>query len=282
MMTTLEEVKKFNLQNKYRVIGGVPNNPITIQEKLRWLNIYDIPWSDEYNMPLKSVCADKILLHNYSYNTIGDDICIPIIDVYNNANEIDFQNLPNKFVIKCNHGSGMNIICKDKNKLNIISVKNQLNSWLKQDYTFRNGFESHYHWIDRKVYVEEYMSDTNADKLTDYKFYCMNGEPQFIHVIDDRYSGHMHFTFYDLEFNKLTLEQTNHPRSNYVLGKPSELESMIELARELSKPFKFARVDLYEINSTIYLGEITFVPDVGVFHYRNKDDEVRIGNLLSI
>ena len=282
METTLDEVKKFNLANKKKVIGGVPENPVTIQEKLRYLNIYDIPWSKEYNMPLKSVCADKILLHNYSYNTIGYDICIPIIGVYDNANDIDFNELPNQFVIKCNHGSGMNIICKDKSKLNIHQTVTKLNAWLKQDYTFRNGFESHYHWIDRKIYIEKYMSDTNSDKLTDYKFYCMNGEPKFIHVIDDRYSGNMHFTFYDLNFNKMSLEQTNHPRSNDVARKPKCLDIMIELARELSKPFKFARVDLYEIDDAIYLGEITFVPDVGIFHYRNKIDEISVGNLLKI
>ena len=282
MKTTLEQAKKFNLDNIRKVAGGVPSNPRTIQEKLRWLNIYDIPWSEKYSMPLKSVCADKVLLHEYSKDVLGKDICVPIIKTYNSTSEINWNELPNKFVIKCNHGSGMNVIVKDKSKLNITDAKNKLNAWLKQDYAFRNGFESHYHWIDRKISVEQFMDDGTPNCLTDYKFYCMNGEPKFIHVINDRFTNNMHFSFYDLDFNKMALEQTNHPKSVGVAKKPGHLNEMIEIARKLSKPFKFVRVDLYEIGGVVYLGELTYVPDVGVFHYKHKEDELTIGALLKL
>ena len=273
-----EDVLVFNINNKGKMVGGYTDNPKTIQEKLRWLNINDIPWSNKRNIPLKSVCSDKILLREYCTDKIGKDLCVPIIKIYEKPEDINFNELPKKFVIKTNHNSGGNIICKDKDTLDKKETLYKLNTWLKQDYTFRNGFESHYHWIERKCFSEKFM----GENLIDYKFWCFNGEPQFIHVVDDRYSGFMHFNFYDINFNKMSLEQTNHPASDYLIQKPTRLNDMIEYARILSKEFKFVRVDFYEINNNIYLGELTFVPDVAVFRYKNHNDDIKIGNMLKL
>ena len=145
------------------------DNPQTIQDKLCWLNIYD-------TNPLKVKCADKIKIHDYCKDVLGEDICVPIIKVYNNVSEINWDELPNQFVMKCNHGSGMNIICTDKSKLNKVDAINKLNRWMKDDFAFRNGFEAHYHDIQHKIFVEEYKNDGNKD-LIDYKFLCFNGNP---------------------------------------------------------------------------------------------------------
>ena len=273
-----EDVLVFNINNKGKMVGGYTDNPKTIQEKLRWLNINDIPWSNKRNIPLKSVCSDKILLREYCTDKIGKDLCVPIIKIYEKPEDINFNELPKKFVIKTNHNSGGNIICKDKDTLDKKETLSKLNTWLKQDYTFRNGFESHYHWIERKCFSEKFM----GENLIDYKFWCFNGEPQFILVVDDRYSGFMHFNFYDINFNKMSLEQTNHPASNYLIQKPTRLNDMIEYARILSKEFKFVSVDFYEINNNIYLGELTFVPGVAVFRYKNHNDDIKIGNMLKL
>lgn len=250
-------------------------SPKTIQDKLVWLNIYD-------TNPLKTKCADKILLRDYCKEILGENLCIPILKIYNSSNEINFNELPNQFVIKCNHGSGMNIIVKDKSKLDINKTKKQLDLWMKCDFAFKNGFEAHYHDIKHKIFIEEYKKDL-SNGLVDYKFWCFNGEPGFIHVVNDRFSSKMHFNFYSVDgFKKMKLEQTNHPVSKEVIKAPSKLKEMVEYARKLSKPFKFVRVDFYEIDGKIYLGELTFTPDACVFKYKNKNDNIMVGNLLKI
>lgn len=252
------------------------DNPTTIQDKLNWLNIYD-------PMLLKSKCADKVLLHEYSKETLGEDICVPIYGSWDKTKDIEWDKLPNKFALKCNHGSGMNIICKDKNKFNKIDAIKKLDRWLSIDYAFfHGGCESHYHDIKRKVFAEKYIGNENGKCPTDYKFWCFNGEPKFIHVVHDRFSSIMHFDFYDLDFNKIDLEQTNHPKSNIKLPTPKALDKMIEFSKKLSKPFKFVRCDFYEIDDEPILGEMTFVPDMGIFKYKDTNDNKRIGDMLKV
>ena len=122
------------------------NNPKTIQDKLSWLNIYDIN-------PLKTKCADKIKLHEYCKDILGEDICIPIIKIYDRVDDIIWDELPEKFVIKCNHGSGMNIICRNKNNFDKLNAIDKLSKWMKDDFAFRNGFEAHYHDIQHKICI---------------------------------------------------------------------------------------------------------------------------------
>lgn len=270
------EEKEIIAFGKTRNININLQNPVTIQDKINWLKIHD-------NTPLKTRCADKILLHDYCVEKLGQDMCIPIIKVYNNADEINWDELPNSFAIKCNHGSGMNIIVKDKATLDKDLAIKKLKNWLKIDFSKVAGSELQYKNIKRKIFVEEYKSDSEQkNSLTDYKFWCFNGVPKFIHVVDDRYSGKMHFNFYDTKFNKMDLEQTNHPVSDHLIPAPKNLNKMIEYAKILSKDFIFARIDFYEINEKLYLGEITFTPDSGMFKYKNPEDNIRIGNMLDI
>ena len=144
-------------------------NPKTFTEKIQWLKIYDSTFEKTY-------CADKITVREFVKNKLGNDICIPILKVYNNSNEIKLDELPNKFVLKCNHGSAMNIVVTDKSKINLINVKKQLNKWMNYDYAELGG-EAHYKLIPHKIFAEKYVPN-----LEDVKFFCFNGKVKFIQI----------------------------------------------------------------------------------------------------
>ena len=250
-------------------------NPKTIQDKLAWLNIYDTD-------PLKTKCADKIKVHEYCKEVLGEDICVPIIKIYNNVAEINWDELPQQFAIKCNHGSGMNIIVKDKSKLNIQDAKNKLSRWMKDDFAFRNGFEAHYHDIEHKIFVEEYK-ENDEQGLLDYKFICFNGEPVYMQIFGDRFGPTRHMNYYDMNFELVDLERKDFRRNlSADYKEPKNFSRMKEYAKKLSKHFKFVRVDFYEIDGKIYLGELTFTPGAMAFKYKNDEDNVKVGNLLKI
>ena len=248
------------------------DNPKTIQDKINWLKIYD-------STPLKTKCADKIQLHDYCKEKLGKDICVPIIAVYDKVDDIEWNKLPERFVIKCNHGSGMNIIVKDKNTLNIDDAKRKLTQWMNTDFAFRVGYEMHYHDIPRKIFVEEYKEDEKQTKsLFDYKFWCFNGEPKFM-TINNGY-GHGEMLYYDMSFNKIDIVRFDFSVAHTNFEKPKNFNLMVEYSKKLSKDFKLVRVDFYEVNDKLYLGELTFTPGAGFFRYRNQNDDKKIGDML--
>lgn len=244
-------------------------NPVTIQDKLCWLNIYE-------PMKLKTKCADKLLLHEYCKEKLGVDLCVPVIKVYNNTSEINWDELPDKFVIKCNHGSGMNIIVKDKSKLDRNGSISLLNKWMNTDFSMVNGFEAHYHDIDRKIFVEEYMNDGH-DTLHDYKFWCFNGNPK-LYTINDG-NGHGDIMYYKMDDTEYNLYGVKN-RNDY--NKPHMFDLMVSISKQLSDKFKFVRVDFYEIDGKVYLGELTFTPGAMSFKYKNHNDHINVGNLLEL
>ena len=243
------------------------DNPQTIQDKLCWLNIYD-------TNHLKVKCADKIKLHEYCKDVLGEDICVPIIKVYNNVSEINWDELPNQFVMKCNHGSGMNIICTDKSKLNKVDAINKLNRWMKDDFAFRNGFEAHYHDITPKIYVETILG--NGD-IMDYKFWCFNGEPKLWTINNG--NGHGDIMYYYMDGSKCNLYCV---KDNESYQKPRRFQEMVNYANLLSNRFKFVRVDFYEIDGRVFLGELTFTPGAMAFKYKNDNDNIKVGSLLKL
>lgn len=274
MPYSIDTKKYINKMTSYLKSGKVKvdvnlNNPKTIQDKLAWLNIYDIN-------PLKVKCADKLGVKEYSKEVLGEDICIKTIKVYNNTKSINWNELPNQFVIKCNHGSGMNIIVKDKSKLNKPRTIRTLNRWLKDDFAFRNGFEAHYHDIKHKIFVEEYMNDGHKT-LHDYKFWCFNGEPK-IWTINDG-NGHGDIMYYKMDGSEINLYGVKH-HNDY--KKPINFNKMVEYASKLSESFKFVRVDFYEIKNKIYLGEMTFMPGAAKFKYKKKEYDIMVGEMLEL
>ena len=277
----MEEFKKYTeykkpLIEKARMAGYILNldNPKTIQDKINWLKIYD-------SNPLKTKCADKVLLHDYCIEKLGKDLCVPILFVYDNTGQIEWDKLPNQFVLKCNHGSGMNIIVKDKSKLNKADTIKKLNGFMKDDFAFHVGYEMHYHDIPRKVFVEKYMEDkSQTSSLYDYKFWCFNGEPKFMALSDGH--GHGTMSFYDLNFIKLDMKRKDFKLMPKEMAKPKTFDEMIQYSKKLSEDFNFVRVDFYEINGVLYLGELTFTPGAGFFKFEKPEHDILVGDLLKL
>lgn len=245
-------------------------DPKTIQDKLAWLAIYDVD-------PLKTKCADKFLLHEYCKDTLGVDICVPIIKSYDRVQDIDLDKLPKKFVIKCNHGSGMNVIVLDKNEIDPGALGALLQKWMKTNFALQNGFEPQYNDIPRKIIVEKYMTDGHKDSLHDYKFWCFNGEPK-LYTINSG-NGHGDIMYYKMTGTPWNLYGVPE-HSEY--QKPKNFNEMKKFAKKLAAPFKFVRIDFYEIKGVTYLGEMTFTPGACVFKYKNPEDEIKVGNFLKL
>jgi hypothetical protein len=249
------------------------NNLLTINDKLNYLLIHESP---DY----KSKICDKIRLHEYSKNKLGKDICVPIIKIYKDINEINLKELPNKFVLKCNHGSEMNILCNNKEKFDIEQAKKSLSKWINMDYGFISN-EFQYINIKREIFAESYL----GENILDYKVYCFNGNPKFIRVQKKMNDSSKINNYYDLEWN-LTDIETGLPhfyrKPEVRFEKPTNLETMIEYAKKLSDEFVFVRVDFYNINGNIYLGELTFSPSNNRMRFKDEKQRIYLGNLLDI
>jgi hypothetical protein len=236
----------------------------TFQDKLNWLLIHD-------TNKLKGKCADKILLHKYSKKILGKDICNKILKIYNNVEEININELPDKFVLKTNHGSSFNIIVNDKKGFNITKTKKKIKKWLNIDYGKKNS-EFHYSFIKRKIYAEEFI----GEQLKNYKFLSYNGKPKFVYVsIKEGKKKYRNFYNMNWEFLNYHCLSKPHPKKKY--DKPKLFDLMKLYASKLSKNFKFVRVDLYELNNEIRLGELTFIPMNSFFFCKKKEDEIELG-----
>ena len=225
---------------------------------------------------LKGNCSDKILLHEYSKKKIGKDICNKILKIYNNSQQINFFELPEKFVLKTNHGSGFNIIVDNKTNLNINEVKSILQKWLEIDYG-KMSAEFHYSFIKRKIFAEEYL----GKDLKNYKFLCFNGNPKYVYV-SIKENEKKYRNFYDMNWNFLNLSCLSYPHPTYKYIVPKHFDLMKNYAKQLSSDFKFVRVDLYELENEIRLGELTFIPNNGFFFCNNIKDEIEIGMNIKI
>lgn len=245
-------------------------NPKTFTEKLWWLKIYD-------STMLKTFCADKITCHDYYCMKLGKDTSIPIIKVYDSAKDIKWDELPDRFVIKCNHGSGYNIIVKNKNTIDKKCIADRLNAWMNEDYAFKYDVELHYHLIPHKILIEQYVDD-----LQDVKVFCFNGQVKFFQA-DYHLTQHRQ-NFYDDNWNYMQwLSRKDYPSNPSVRdAKPINFDKIKEWATLLSKDFKFVRVDLFETsNGNLYTGELTFTPGGGRQHYK-EDGDIKLGKMLSI
>lgn len=232
------------------------DNPKTFNEKLQWLKLYD--HKPEYiNM------VDKYKVRDYIRGKLGEAYLISLIGVWDHPDEIDFEALPDKFVLKCNHNSGLGMcICKDKSALNLKKVKAELNRGLKQDY-YLTGREWPYKDVPRKIIAEQYMK-SDAGGLTDYKIHCFNGEPKLILVCKDRFlETGLTEDFFSSDWEHLDIRRPKHPNASVPIKKPEELDEMLRLAAILSKDIPFLRVDFYIVDHKIYFSELTFYPASG-------------------
>ena len=241
------------------------SNLITLEDKLNWLTIHD-------STSLKGKCADKIMLHKYSKYILGKDYCNKILKIYDNTSQINLSELPQQFVFKANHGSSFNYIVYNKTKLlsYFKVLKHQMNKWLKIDYGLTGEF--YYSLINRKLFAEEFI----GSRLKNFKFLCYNGKPKYVYVSIKR-GYHKFRNFYDMDWNLLKFRCLSRPHPTYKYKKPKFFELMKYIATKLSKRFKFVRVDMYELENEVRLGELTFIPMNSIFTCDNKQDEITLG-----
>ena len=230
-------------------------NPKNISEKIMWLKLY-------YKNPLIPRCTDKYLVREYIENKGLSHILNELYGVFDSVDDINFKELPNQFVLKATHGCGYNIICKDKNTLNITETKQKLKAWMNSVYGLRSG-EWHYSEIAPKIICERYLDhlDTSSS-IIDYKITCFNGRPYCFLIIYDRTEKTAKLSSYNLQWqriNFLKIEGSDVPP-------PQNLAIMIQIASVLANPFPYVRVDFYEIEGRLYFGELTFNPLGGMQH----------------
>lgn len=248
------------------------SNPKTFNEKLQWLKIYDR--KSEYTR-----MVDKYEVRKYIAETIGEDCLIPLLGVYNAFDEIDFNNLPNQFVLKPSHTSGNVYICKDKSKIDYVKLKKDINAWLKRNYYWVHR-EWPYKNVKSRIICEKYMVDESGVELKDYKFFCFDGEPKALFVATDR-GIDTRFDFFDLDFNHLPLMQ-HYKNSIKIIAKPTGFDEMVELSRKLSKGIPHVRVDFYDINGKVYFGELTFFHFSGMEKFEPSTYDEYFGEFIKL
>ena len=251
-------------------------NPQTLNEKCMWLKL-----NTYYRHPLITECCDKYRVCDYVKRMGCAEILNDLIGVWDNPDKIDFDKLPNQFVLKCNHGAGFNIICRDKTKLDISKTKKQLKKWLKEDY-WKLYAETQYKFIKKKIICEKFLNAGQENIPVDYKLYMINGNFHAIMICLDRDKD---VKFYHFDNNLRYRPDYNSPTLSvlptHLTLIPSEINKMIDYAKILSKPFPFVRVDLYGINGKIIFSELTFLVYGGVFYtrYANLPSDIKFTSI---
>ena len=228
------------------------SNPKTYNEKIQWLKLYG-------RTSIDKVMADKYLVKKNITDAIGEEFVIPLLGVWDTPEQIDFDSLPDRFVLKCNHNSGKGMcICRNKSVLDFERVREELRIGLDSDY-YLISREKAYKDIPRKIIAEEYMEDRITNDLRDYKFFCFNGEPKILFIATGRELGEheVRFDFFDMDYNHLDITN-GHPNSIPYPQKPVTFEKMKELASVLSAGHPHIRVDFYEVDGKVFFGEFTF------------------------
>ncbi len=277
LLTTLfgiDFAKQFDTYLRFRRNLNL-KNPQTLADKVTYLFLHK-------TTPLMSQCTDKWAVREYIAKKGMAEILIPTVGgPYSKVEDIDFNALPDKFILKATHGCAMNLLVWDKTQLDIQACKKRLQSWLNTTYG-AYSVEPHYKTIPHRIYAEQVLGDKTG--LIDYKFHCCNGKTQFIMVCHDRdlyKSGHqMIRELFDTDWKDLS--QYVIPATKATTPRPTKLAQMLEIATILSSDFPFVRVDLYEVNGKIYFGELTFSPAAGIFPKFTINFVSKMGKKLTI
>lgn len=248
-------------------------NPQTFNEKLQWLKLYD-------KHPEYTKMVDKVEAKKYVASIIGEKYIVPTIGVWNSVDEIDWDKLPNQFVIKAAHDSGGVVICRDKSILDIDEAKKKLAGAGKKDYTKYNK-EYAYHNVPHRFIAEQLLDNGHDKDIPDYKFFCFDGIPKFLFVATGRQLHDTRFDFYDTDFHHLPVKN-GHPNADIIPKKPENFSEMLDVASRLSKGLKEVRVDLYNINGKIYFGELTFCHWSGFVPYDPIEWDYKFGKYLKL
>lgn len=248
------------------------DKPRTFNEKLQWLKIYD-------RNPLYTKLVDKYLVKDWVKEKIGQEYVIPTLAKYNRADEINLDELPEQFVLKCNHDSGSVIICKDKSKFDFNAAKMKLTKCLETD-TSSFFCEWAYRNVPRCIIAEPFMKEEGHDDLMDYKFFCFGGVPKIMYMSRD-HATQATTDFFDMDFNHLPIRMQA-PPSKVLPEKPQQFEKLKELASVLSQGIPQVRVDFYVINDRIYFGEMTFYHCGGMVAVQPPEWNVKMGDMICL
>lgn len=230
-------------------------DPVDFNEKIHWLKVY-------YHPAILSALVDKYEVRKYVKEKVGEKYLNELLACYNKVSEIDFDKLPDQFVLKTTHGYNNNIIVRDKGSLNRRSARLKLSVWMLKNHYYMGGQEWAYKNVRPRIIAEKYLPQVDSDGATDFKFYCFNGEPEFIEV-GIKIQNVVHRSYLDTNWEKTDFYRPGHPVYEEKPVKPQTLEEMLEVSRKLSGEFPFVRVDLYNINGRILFGELTFYPADG-------------------
>jgi hypothetical protein len=277
-------VEKLIRQMYKKAFGKYPDleNPVTYNEKIQWLKVH---WYD----PLAEQCADKYAVRSYIEEKVGKGYLPELHGIWDRIEDIDFDKLPDKFVLKSTHASGHVIICRDKSKLNRRKVCRTMAGWLKMDF-FAFGGEWVYRNIPRRIICEELIKGPTISSTgcptgqlpIDYKIFCFHGIPKLIFITSDRAEGNLKIDFYDCEWKWQPIRYHHYPNKGDVHVRPEGLDKMLSLARTLSSPFPHVRVDFYVEGERILVGELTFFTMCGLTPFEPEEYDGIIGNWLSI
>jgi hypothetical protein len=256
------------------VLGKKMNldNPQTFNEKLQWLKLNYLPKN-----PLVVQCADKFKVREYIKQKGFEEKLVPLLGDWDSAGKIDWSKLPKKFVLKCNHGCAYNILCADKDSFDKENAVRQLNTWMKEDFGAFN-IERHYSKIIPHITCEEYL----GDNITDYKYFCFNGEPKFIYVSTDLvHDRQAQIGFFYLDGSKMPLKRDDYTDIPSV-DLPSFFNEMTNMAKILSQDFPFVRVDFFIANNRFYFAELTFTPSACMMPFNPDKYDLEWGQMIDL
>lgn len=248
-------------------------NPQTFNEKLQWLKLF-------YRRPDLSRLVDKYEVKNHVKSLIGDQYIIPTLGVWNSFDDVNFNQLPDKFVLKTTHDQGGVVICTNKTTFDYKKAEVKLNRHLKRNFYLKFR-EWPYKNVRPRIIAEKFIEDSGSSDLKDYKFFCFNGKPEILFVATERQRGSVKFNFYNMDFEPLDIIQA-YPKSKKIIEKPENFELMKNLARKLSKGLPQVRVDFYNLGGDIIFGEYTFFHHMGMVPFHPKKWDYILGDYIKL
>lgn len=250
------------------------NKPVTYNEKMQWLKI-------NYRHEIMHTMVDKYEVKNFAKEIIGEEYIVPTYGVWDSFEEINFNDLPRSFVLKTTHDQGGVVVIKDKYSMDFQKIKNKIEEHLKTNH-YLISREWPYKGVKPRIMAEALLENESLNDLYDYKFYCFHGVPKIMYIAHGRNKETCYFDFYDMNFQKLDIERPRYPKSDIKFDIPKNWDLMINLSIQLSKDFPHLRVDFYNINGKIYLGELTFFQGGGLMPFIPQSWDEKMGDFLNI
>ena len=274
----LWESDEKRIRRKYRSeLGRDPNldNPATYTEKVLWLNL-------RHRDPRQVICADKYAVRDWVAERVGEDLLVPLLGVYDEVDDIEFESLPDAFVIKATHGSGWNLIVPDKKSLDWVEARRSLQDWLSRSY-YAHKREWQYRDMPHRLIVEDFLADEDGGIPSQYQFFCFRRADEqtiLVQVDFDEHTNHRR-DYYDLDWKRLPFT-SRVPNSGREAPRPDRLDDMVDVVRRLAEDFPFVRVDLYLVQNRIYFGELTFTSGGGMSSFEPEDWDRKLGEWIGL